>query len=71
MRRFLRNICGIQWSCNLPEVPSRLLAQQLQMAIDHAHADVESPGAFDKDVRADAYDAATPGASRSSCCGCP
>ena len=50
-RDYLEKI--IQWSYNLPEVPSHLLAQQLYKAIEHALADIENPGSFDEEVWAD------------------
>ena len=52
-RDYLEKI--IQWSFNLPEVPSHLLAQQLYKAIEHALADIENPGPFDEDVWGEVY----------------
>ena len=52
-RDYLEKI--IQWSFNLPEVPSHLLAQQLFEAIENALADIENPGSFDKEVWGDVY----------------
>ena len=45
----------IQWSFNLPEVPSHLLAQQLFAAIENALADIENPGRFDEEAWDDVY----------------
>ena len=50
-RDYLEKI--IQWSFNLPEVPSHLLAQELYKAIECALADIENPGPFDEEVWAD------------------
>ena len=47
-RDYLEKI--IQWSYNLPEVPSHMLAQQLYKAIEHALAGIENPGLFDEEV---------------------
>ena len=47
-RDYLEKI--IQWSFNLPEVPTHLLAYQLYEAIVIALADIESPGPLDKVV---------------------
>ena len=50
-RDYLQKI--IQWSFNLPEVPSHLLTQQLEQAISHALADIENPGPFCEEVWSD------------------
>ena len=50
-RDYLEKI--IQWTYNLPEVPSHLLAPQLYKAIENALADVENPGPFDEQVWSD------------------
>ena len=47
-RDYLEKI--IQWSYNVPEVPSHLLAQQLYKAIEHALASIENPSPFDEEV---------------------
>ena len=52
-RDYLEKI--IQWSFNLPEVPSHLLAQQFFKAINGALAGIESPGALDEEVWADIH----------------
>ena len=50
-RDYLEKI--IQWTFNLPEVPIRLLTQQLCKAIENAIADIKNPGPFDEGVWAD------------------
>ena len=50
-RDYLEKI--IQWSFNLPEVPSHLLAQQLYKSIENALADIKNPGPFREEVWAD------------------
>ena len=52
-RDYLEKI--IQWSFNLPEVPSHLLAQQLFKAIENTLAVIENPGPFDEDVWGEVY----------------
>ena len=52
-RDYLEKI--IQWSSNLPEVPSHLLTQQLEQAIERALADIENPGPLDKEVWSDVH----------------
>ena len=47
-RDYLEKI--IQWSFNLPEVPSHLLARQLEQAIKRALAAIENPGRLDEEV---------------------
>ena len=47
-RDYLEKI--IQWSFNLPEVPSHLLARQLEQAIKRALAAIENPGWLDEEV---------------------
>ena len=47
-RDYLEKI--IQWSFDLPQVPSHLLAQQLLKAIENALADIENPGPLDEQV---------------------
>ena len=50
-RDYLEKI--VQWSFNLPEVPSHLLTQQLFEAIENALAGIENPGPSDEEVWAD------------------
>ena len=52
-RDYLEKI--IQWSYNLPEVPSHLLEQQFYKAIEHALVDIENSGPFDEDVPDEVY----------------
>ena len=52
-RDYLEKI--IQWSSNLPEIPSHLLTQQLEQAIERALADIENPGPLDREVWSDVH----------------
>ena len=50
-RDYLEKI--IQWSFDLPKVPSHLLSQQLYKSIENALADIKNPGPFQEEVWAD------------------
>ena len=50
-RDYLEKI--IQWSFDLPNVPSHLLAEQLYKSIENALADITNPGPFHEEVWAD------------------
>ena len=52
-RDYLEKI--IQWSFNLPEVPSHLLTQQLVKSIEDTLADIKNPGPFDEQVWRDIH----------------